>query len=1384
MTHSIRYILKGEPMNLRNVESYQVGLDIGTGSVGWAVLDESGDLCRFKGKPTWGSRVFQSAQTAADTRVHRGQRRRYDRRRQRLDLLQGFFAEEMAKTDPEFFIRLNQARLLPEDRDPAHAAYRWPLFNGSDFTEADYYERFPTMYHLRAHLMESTEKADIRLVYLALHNIVKHRGNFLYQDNPKLSARNANVEGSVEELCRTLGEWCEAHDIECDFNEAELGSALSDASLRPAEKRERVEAALGVEKDYRKLAKAVSAAMVGYAAEFSHIFFTDSDNSKFALSNDEKVESYACPEEGRDLFEALRTAYSSYVLMGILSEARGETLSFCKMKEYERYAHDLETLKKLVRTYGPERYDEFFRGPFCEGTHDYDPSKAQGFTKYNLGTSKLSHDDFLKQVQKLLVDIGAQSDERYAPVERAIEAGTFLRRLKTSDNGTIPYQLHLEEMDAIIERQKSYYPFLDEKKSELESLVTFRIPYYVGPLTQKNAARNDKGETRFAWSSRKPGMENERIYPWNWEDVIDKDQSAEDFIRRMTGTCTYLKGQPVLARCSLTYEMYCVLNELNGARWTQDGDKSYRFDAADRLGIVEDLFKKRKRVTYEAVEKWLARTHGPEGGKSVGGAYHVTGGQGEGAFESQLSSHYDFCKILDVDELSEADEAMTEDVILWNTVFEDRSILKRKIKLAYGDRLSDAQIRRLCQKRYTGWGRLSAELLCGLRSATDNGPKTIMDILLEGDPNHARRMGAAMNLMEILHDDSLEFQTKIDERNRERALEAGGVSVDEVTGSPALRRGINQALRIVDEIAKIAGKPPVRIFLEVTRDEDARNKGKRTSSRYKALEAALSSLKKQYADVYAELKERDPRALDDERLTLYFMQCGKCMYSGKPLDINKLQTYQVDHILPQSYVKDDSFENKVLVYADENQRKLDTLLLEQELITRMHGFWRSLRDAELIGDKKFNNLTRTSVSEEQMKKFVNRQLVETGQIVKQVQQLLQVRYPESEVRPVKAGISHQLRVQCELAKSREINDFHHAHDAYLACQVGRFIQYRHSDVYSEPMKMAAVVKQFIRKQAEEYRREREMPGSAGFIVSSFMTSGFDVETGEVFRDAWNADFEIDRIKRCFDYKDCFVSRMPEETHGTFWDATIYSPKMAGKTLSLPLKKGLDPQKYGSYSREQFAYFFVYEAVKPKKEQRVLEFAPVPVRVASALASDPQALESYARELAEEAGLVFERIRRRKVYKYQQIIIGDSRLYITGKKEVRNAQQFAFTQEETELIRRIESGEECSSDELVGLLKSLQPKYARYASRLAQQMRVFELEEAFMRAEEVDRRRVLLSLVSIAAAHTNMIDLSAVGGSRYAGCMNVSYSKELSTNGIVFVDSSVTGMFERRETVGL
>lgn len=43
-------------MNLRNYKGeYSIGLDMGTGSVGWAVVDADGKLLHFKKKPTWGT---------------------------------------------------------------------------------------------------------------------------------------------------------------------------------------------------------------------------------------------------------------------------------------------------------------------------------------------------------------------------------------------------------------------------------------------------------------------------------------------------------------------------------------------------------------------------------------------------------------------------------------------------------------------------------------------------------------------------------------------------------------------------------------------------------------------------------------------------------------------------------------------------------------------------------------------------------------------------------------------------------------------------------------------------------------------------------------------------------------------------------------------------------------------------------------------------------------------------------------------------------------------------------------------------------------------------------------------------------------------------------
>ena len=147
------------------MEKYYLGLDMGTSSVGWAVTDENYQLMRKKGKDLWGVRLFQEAKTAEERRTNRVSRRRRQREVARIGYLKEMFATEIDKIDPGFFQRLDDSRFFEEDKN---VQQRFSLFAGDTYTDKEYYEDYPTIYHLRKELMESSKPHDVRLVYLAI----------------------------------------------------------------------------------------------------------------------------------------------------------------------------------------------------------------------------------------------------------------------------------------------------------------------------------------------------------------------------------------------------------------------------------------------------------------------------------------------------------------------------------------------------------------------------------------------------------------------------------------------------------------------------------------------------------------------------------------------------------------------------------------------------------------------------------------------------------------------------------------------------------------------------------------------------------------------------------------------------------------------------------------------------------------------------------------------------------------------------------------------------------------------------------------------------------------------------------------------------------------
>ena len=127
---------------VKKTSDYFLGFDVGTGSVGWAVTDESYNLMHFKGKDLWGMRMFETAQTAEQRRIQRASRRRLERRRKRLLLLQELFAEEITKVDPAFFQRLKESPFYAEDK---HIVQRNSLFNDADFNDKTFHSLYPTV---------------------------------------------------------------------------------------------------------------------------------------------------------------------------------------------------------------------------------------------------------------------------------------------------------------------------------------------------------------------------------------------------------------------------------------------------------------------------------------------------------------------------------------------------------------------------------------------------------------------------------------------------------------------------------------------------------------------------------------------------------------------------------------------------------------------------------------------------------------------------------------------------------------------------------------------------------------------------------------------------------------------------------------------------------------------------------------------------------------------------------------------------------------------------------------------------------------------------------------------------------------------------------------
>lgn len=1004
------------------------------------------------------------------------------------------------------------------------------------------------------------------------------------------------------------------------------------------------------------------------------------DLSSETLEDD--INGYGLPESYIEIILEAKKIYDFRTLAYLL---HGQSLLCDAMFHvYKEHKEQLAALKRLYKKFATkEQYYFMFRdsrildGDDSDDKEDKEESNKEeskdkkkkasyvsyiGYTKTNSKakytgahiTSEKNISDLIKQIKKDLkfddlkskVDDLSQQNELSEQdisdiqcIEEAIESNTFLPRQNSRNNGVFPYQLNLNEMRTIIENQSKYYPFLKDKapsfpdgKTEeykIVSLLKFKMPYYIGPLSQpNNYIRDDKRDNH--WVQFRGENNQGIINPWNFSQIVDLEGTADKFISNLTNYCTYIFGENTLPKESLIFQAYKVLNDLNNLKVNgsliSKEDKDY---------IIQNVYLKKKKIKGKDIvnalkNKYKLSDEDPTvttkgSGKSIGeDEVDLT------MFNSSLSSFIDMSNPNAFGSEFYKDSTkfeLAEKIIELITIVEDKELLKERLKKL---ELSDNQVNYLFKQKYSGWAPLSRKLLDGItidcvnENTGEAFPVTIIDVMRD----------TPLNFMEIYETKESQFsgfKEKVAELNDEKNICRDDL-IDESYASPAMKRSVRQTFKVIDELKNTLNIDHFdRIFVEATRAPG--EAGKMVKSRKKQLQEAYDAAK-DFVD--QELRDDLEKQTDDQlrrkKVYLYFMQLGKSVYSGEKIDLNELdKNYDIDHIIPQAKLKDDSFNNMVLVERELNNKKQDEYPIPSTIISEQGINW--IQKLAKIKDKnkrsyfmpkdKADRLLRPEskqLTSDELNGFINRQLTLTNQSVKAVCDILKMTEKGSEIVYSKANFVSDFRKLCgelrpsydAFVKVRDINDFHHANDAYLNIVVGNVYYEKFKNFYisnridydNNGKKDLSVLasKLFTKTQADD--KTGNIYWEAHFHNEKETDSNGKERTIKVRDEGTESTF--DKIEHYMELNDPLVTQMQYTSSGKqgFFNKITLKTKAKDNEDNtdklFPLKqhlrsdsnKVMDVNKYGGYSDMSTPYFMLVKS-EGKKGKHIYSLESIP-----------------------------------------------------------------------------------------------------------------------------------------------------------------------------------------------
>lgn len=1099
-------------------DTYQIGLDLGVASIGWSVVDDNNKLIRKRGQNLWGVRLFDEANTAAERRGFRRQRRTISKRIWRLSLLKNELKSFVIKEDPGFFDRFSKSQIKPE---------KYMLFDGK-YNDATYMREFPTIFHLRVALQSEKKCREYikrgiyyRLLFLACHDILKTRGNFL--SSSSLGGSTGNSKDSINQLINNLvtviHEIDENSELDYNFIRKALADHLSSKEKINARKSDKNTTFLK--------------AVLGYKFDLNNIVYFSDEKLNFdfnietwdeQLTNDESIDGILL-----ELFEI----YKNIKLNVLIGEHK--SLSYAKVAIYEKHKKNLFTLKKDIKkvdnNLNSNHYDDLF---LTDG-------KKVSYTSYvgklliDKQKIKIKKETSREDLVKKLVAIRKEYQDKTNDLKLLsyIEEEDFLIIPTNKDNRLIPYQLHFNELEVILNQFINIANSKEaiEHAKNIKILLKFKVPYYAGPLS--NHASDEMSNY---WLIKKENHKNSKITPFNFDEVVNKRETNKAFIGKMLRKCTYLTNEICIQQETTLYQTYIFYNTINKVK-VNDINLT-----KEQKQILFNNSKSGKTLTKSRIISMLGL---PKNSDLTG--FSKT--DEDKPLQISLSAIKKFEKIFPEYKNNPFYMSFYDDVVNSISLIDSDELDVRREQIqdiidSYKTIIiSNQQVDELASVKSSKWGNLSSKFLNEVLFDDGEGElRTMLETLKDSN----------LNMMEILYKGDNQLTLDRLNNNDFNLSDSNGLHEYLKTRyiSPQAKRTITQANLIIDEIIKIMnGVKPTKISIEFTREKEIYKK--ETQSRFKQLSEIYKNLESENIQVINELgnlqKNKEEDKLKSKKIYLYFMQLGKDLYSGKSIDFDLLMSnskfYDIDHIFPQSRIKDDSLDNLVLTSSVINGEKNNIYPLPKEVQDNNKDLWAYLVNKKLISQKKYERLTRiTPLSDYELEDFVNRQKTTLDWINLEIANIFNIKYNETNDKNFiiysKSRHVSAFRNTFNLLKFRELNDFHHAHDAYLNIVLGKAIQknlYINSD-------------------------------------GKFRTYNYERILENTLED------QIKYIQDIFKHNDILVTKKTKiNSQGAFWDQNIVSAKEPGKNDGYaPIKNFLEVDKYGGYNGVKTAFFTILD----------------------------------------------------------------------------------------------------------------------------------------------------------------------------------------------------------------